>query len=248
MTLDQPGRLLYLLPYRMRQKRLRRIYPNTYTRLRKLRAERTEDGYSLQGCDQLNCLFVHIPKCAGVSIARALFGDRGAGHLPIWTFELAYEKSEFERWFKFAFVRNPWDRVVSAFHFLKQGGMNDQDAAWAERQGLSRIDFEAFVLNRLSRREVLTFYHFHPQHLYLCDAWGRVMVDHLARFEHIASEFETIRRRLGATGTLEHFNRTPERASDFRACYTGAMRRTVAEVYRHDIELLQYHFDPEDPS
>lgn len=245
MTLPLPGRLLYLIPYPMRQKRLRRKYPRTYDRLRRLRSERTEDGYSLTGCDERDCLFVHIPKCAGLSIARALFGDRGPGHLPIWAFEMAYDRREFASRYKFAFVRNPWDRVVSAFYFLKDGGMSDHDAAWAEKQGLSRMEFEEFVLNRLARPEVRGFYHFQPQHYYLCDPWGRIRIDHVARFEQLTEEYDRLRQRLNASAPLEHVNVTANRTRDYRECYTEAMRRKVAEVYRRDIRLLDYPFDPD---
>lgn len=65
---------------------------------------------------ELRAIFIHVPKAAGTSIARALF-DEKSKHLALnryWAFNAAATKA----YFKFAFVRNPWDRFQSAFHYL----------------------------------------------------------------------------------------------------------------------------------
>ena len=64
------------------------------------------------------CIFVHIPKTAGTSVEAALgwFTEytRGAqDHRSIRKLREAITPDEFCTYFKFTFVRNPWDRVVS---------------------------------------------------------------------------------------------------------------------------------------
>ncbi len=231
-----------LLPYTARRRYLRSRWPHTCARLENLRRGEDEAGFSLVGFDRLRCIFVHIPKCAGISIARSLFGNLGAGHVPLSLFQTVYTREEFSSYLKFAFVRNPWDRVVSAFHFLKEGGLNAHDAKWAARHGLDAMSFEAFVTGHLARREILDFYHFHPQSLYICDAWGRLLVDRLARFERIEEDFREICEQLGIQATLTHANRTVHRERDYRQHYTESSRRIVADVYRRDLYLLGYSF------
>ena len=46
----------------------------------KRRVTVTSDGYSYRGFDEKKAIFIHIPKCAGVSVNRSIFGDLGGGH------------------------------------------------------------------------------------------------------------------------------------------------------------------------
>jgi hypothetical protein len=80
--------------------------------------------------DEFQCIFIHIPKTAGTSVARTLFGQ-GSRHVPYFEYEKVNGR-KFNRYFKFAFVRNSWDRLVSTYFFLKKGGLNDMDRLWAE--------------------------------------------------------------------------------------------------------------------
>jgi len=63
-------------------------------------------------------LYVHIPKCAGVSIER-FFGWKGLRHETLQTYADAYSEDFLESCFKFTVVRNPWDRMVSWYFYHK---------------------------------------------------------------------------------------------------------------------------------
>ncbi|HTL74630.1 MAG TPA: sulfotransferase family 2 domain-containing protein, partial [bacterium] len=77
--------------------------------------------------DQHRCIFVHVPKCAGISLVKSLFGDFDCGHTNLRRYQIMFAPAEFNGYFKFTIVRNPFDRVVSAFLFLKKGGVNEKD-------------------------------------------------------------------------------------------------------------------------
>jgi hypothetical protein len=62
-----------------------------------LRAGVDEEGYSLAGYDRLRYIFVHIPKCAGVFVNRALFGDLGGGHLTVRQYQRIFSPRELHR-------------------------------------------------------------------------------------------------------------------------------------------------------
>ena len=60
-------------------------------------------------------IFIHINKCGGTSIDK-VFSGKFRGHKKAFDYKKLNPK-EFENYFKFTFVRNPWDRVVSFYHY-----------------------------------------------------------------------------------------------------------------------------------
>jgi hypothetical protein len=188
-----------------------------------------------------------LPKAAGVSVARGLFGGLGGGHAQIGLYQIVFPEREFHDYFKFAFVRNPWDRLLSAYEFLRAGGMDEEDRRWAERHGRQFDDFDDFVRRWVNEENVLSYIHFVPQYRFLCAPFSRrILVDWLGRFEQLENDFDLVRTRLGLTSTrLPHHNEGPRARErrDFREHYTPAARRIVERVYRTDIELLGYSFD-----
>ena len=68
--------------------------------------------------DQRRCIFVHLPKNAGNSINQTLFNGFEPGHLPLNWYEQQCPQ-QFSQYFKFAFVRDPWNRVYSAWGYLR---------------------------------------------------------------------------------------------------------------------------------
>ena len=70
---------------------------------------------------------------------------------------------KFDSYFKFTFVRNPYDRLFSAYTFLKKGGINDQDNNFAKKYLSEYNSFDNFVKFGLIKPEVLSWVHFKPQ-------------------------------------------------------------------------------------
>ena len=108
-------------------------------RIADLRGRGVYRGYP----DEHRCVFIHIPKAAGTSLTKTLFAAPSR-HLQYTEYERANPK-KFKKYFKFTFVRNPYDRLFSAYTFLKKGGLNELDRCWAEQNLASFPDFESFV-------------------------------------------------------------------------------------------------------
>lgn len=120
--------------------------------------------------DKYKSIFIHIPKTGGVSVCEALYGDQ-IGHRKIKDLKL-YDKKRFKNYFKFTFVRNPWARTVSAFHFLKQGGFDERDKEWANKNLSGINNFTEFV-ERLGESQVFKDNifkknHFTPETEFIC--------------------------------------------------------------------------------
>lgn len=188
--------------------------------------------------NRCRCIFIHVPKTAGTSIAMALFGE-GSRHVPYFEFERANAK-KFRRFFKFAFVRNPWDRLVSTYSFLRRGGMGGQDARWSERNMPQYPDFGSFVRGWLNEQNIWSWVHFFPQSHFVMSADGVVMVDFIGRYERIDQDFEYVARRLGLEVQLPVMNKSNH--LDFKSCYDDETREIVRRVYARDIEAFGYQF------
>ena len=202
-----------------------------------------DEEYCLRPFDELNCIFIHIPKAAGISICRALFGNLGGGHTPIKKYELIYSKSDFNQRFKFTVVRNPWDRVVSAFYFLKEGGFGDEDPKWIDEHINSHKDFESFVKNGLASEAVQEKLHFKPQISFLQNDLGEIPIDFIGKFENLNDDLATISKNLGFEANLDHNNKTQGRkGKSYRDYYNKKTREIIKEIYQIDIKYFEYEF------
>ena len=189
-------------------------------------------------------VFVHIPKTGGTSMYKT-FGmdDPGETHCPA----IGYSASDPNAWnsaFRFAFVRNPWDRFVSAFHYLKQKPLTDDDRRWAEQMLSDCDDFEAFIARMVSsptfRGSVMMWRHFSPQWWYLTDQSGESFVDYVGRFENFDAELDEISSKLGISPTRVHKNKVAR--SHYSEYYTPETVKFVRGLYQTDIERYKYEF------
>jgi len=247
--------ILWSLPDGPRRAVYRSLRPRQAVQFREMRSSQNIDGgHSLTQFDETKSIFVHIPKCAGVTIANSLYGKRWAGHLRVLHFQSAFTKSEFDSYFKFAVVRNPWDRVYSAYRFLKDGGLTNSDKAWTAENLVNYKDFGEFVKGWLTKASAETKAHFIPQHRFICapGAEGHAM-DFLGRYERLQEDFDRIKRRMypGGEGEkieLGSLNRTSPSSISYVEAFTPETRDIVADVYAKDIALLGYRFGEPAPS
>jgi Sulfotransferase family len=236
-----------LLPPNLEHRLLRRYFryrfPQEFASLQRYRTETSAEGHSLIPADKLKCIFIHIPKCAGISVGRSLFGSYGGWHLRAATYQIIYSPKELAHYFKFTFVRNPWDRLASAFFFLKSGGVNDIDRAFADQHLARYNDFETFVTDWVNPQNIKLYYHFQPQVYFLCTNGRLPWVDFVGFFENLAADFAFIRDRLAVKADLGFLNKTKSERGDYQSLYTDRMTQIVADVYAEDIAMLQYTFD-----
>ena len=238
---------------------IRSGFPAAYARARKWRAGQTAEGHGIEHFLERQSIFVHIPKAAGISIVRSLFpetagsGYLGPGHASMTDYRLWLRPAELADFFKFTFVRNPWDRAYSAYRFLKKGGMNPRDRAWARSNLAGYPDFDSFVKGWMRPGKVLDALHFRPQYLFLTLPFSqKPCMDFVGYFENLEEDYRHVRSRVlgdDSEAGLIHANPSGSGASpSYRAVYSDEARRIVAEVYHKDIEMFGYTFDGRRPS
>ncbi|MCB1744135.1 MAG: sulfotransferase family 2 domain-containing protein, partial [Gammaproteobacteria bacterium] len=201
---------------------------------------RGDDRFCLCSYREHRAIFVHIPKTGGISVSTSLF-ERESPHFCAADYRAIFGPTFFDQCFKFCIVRNPWDRLYSAYSFLKRGGMNQRDRYWAQRNLGDCDSFERFVLDWLTPESLRRCIHLLPQADFVTDGEGRLLVDFVGRLETFGVDFQTIRERLGRPrAELLHLNRSERR--DYREIYDEAMRERVAELYARDVDLFGYRF------
>lgn len=198
-----------------------------------------ENGSLLAAFDQKKAIFVHIPKTAGLSVVESVFGAHG-GHRSAAYYRKFFD-NEFEQYFKFTFVRNPWDRLYSAYRFLEAGGLNKHDKQAFEIHLAKCESFEDFVINWLDEKMIFKIIHFFPQSYFIVDDKGKSLVDYIGRFENLQKDYRHIVQQLGLEVSLPHVNKS-NRKDSYQFIYTKEMEEKVARIYQEDISRFSYTF------
>ncbi|MEB0077748.1 sulfotransferase family 2 domain-containing protein [Pseudomonas sp. CCI3.2] len=187
--------------------------------------------------DELKCVFIHVPKCAGSSVAMSLFGDTPTGHLPLYWYEKEFAE-RYAHYFKFGFVRDPLQRAWSAYSYLLT---NTQRRDKAANELVNKYpSFDAFIDNWLHPENITKQIHFVPQHCFLENSMGSIDVDFIGRQESLIPDFLTLCEHLNVKAELQHINRTSRDGDENRDFCSAATRRKVREVYARDYELFAY--------
>ncbi|MBT5698833.1 MAG: sulfotransferase family 2 domain-containing protein [Flavobacteriales bacterium] len=207
---------------------------------KKQRSKVLKDGNLLNAFNNKKIIFIHMPKTAGISLVKSIFGDVTLeGHRSVSFYKQVFG-SRYSDFFTFTIVRNPWDRLYSAYKFLEKGGMNIHDKNAFETHLSIYRDFEDFVLNGLNKKITLEIMHLIPQHEFVCDKNGKIIVDHIGRFENLNKSIEKINDILKSDFKLEHHNKTDKK--NYKDIYTTKMIEKVHQIYQKDIDIFEYKF------
>jgi len=203
---------------------------------------RNKDGhYSLKGYDELECIFVHIPKAAGISINKALFGNYGGGHRTAQNYKRIFGPKLFKRYYKITFVRNPYTRLLSAYEYLIQGGfyLNKKDKTWAEKNISKYGSFDEFVKKWINEENIWNYVHFMPQYYFICDSDLNSMVDFIGKVENIDEDFDKVCRKLQIKNRLYHLNKRNKK-KNWKVYYSDYSLKKVYDIYKIDFNKFNY--------
>lgn len=239
-------RLLNFLPARsylqLKWNYARLLDRRAFQEQQQLRRVTTLGAASLRDFDRKKAIFIHIPKCAGIAVKRALFEDIATAHTKLSEYCRIFEPELFLTYFKFTFVRNPWDRLVSAYHFLKGGGYGEGDNRWFERELGAYSNFDDFVRSWLRPENIHKHIHFHPQIEFLEDEnHDAIRIDYVGLYENIDGDFSYIARRIGVDRSLRRENISTHKS--YKEYYNETTRKIVGDVYWQDIERFGYDFE-----
>jgi hypothetical protein len=185
-----------------------------------------------------DCVLIHIPKTGGTSIRKGIWGSHYDGPC------FGEIPTDWLPLFKFAFVRHPLQRFVSAWKMFTEGAKGDpQWSLPADARPLSLEEFFKIVIDesilydeRRSSLEEKIRHHTIPQtHPFNC----LHLADHVARYEAYDDEVRVICQRVGL-----QVDRVPRmhvtRPSHWSEVLSGPLLEQVCAYYRTDLEQLGY--------
>ncbi len=178
-------------------------------------------------------VFIHINKTGGTSIEKAL-GISQDHSTALEKYQQLGAKA-WRRKFVFSIVRNPWDKVVSHYHYrvkTNQTGLGDKT-----------IPFREWVL-RCYRDQDPQYYDqprmFMPQWHWLVDEQDQLLVEFVGKLETLNEDFSSICARLSIDASLGHVK--PSSRSHYQAYYDSETQGLIAERFARDIEAFSYQF------
>lgn len=193
--------------------------------------------------------FLVVSKVACTSIKRAIgsvYGIDGPDihAAPGWVRRWGRLKGAEADYFTFAFVRDPFERLVSCYRdkILWEPSSRIYPTPYFDVYPFSmptNMPFPEFV-RRVSRiPDRLADRHFKSQYAHLYHH-GQPQVQFIGRMEHLAADWRTLAERFGLPLSLGRSHSTGTPGDDYRSYYTPELVETVYARYRHDFEVLGY--------
>lgn len=182
-------------------------------------------------------LFIHIPKNAGTNISMQIYG-RYIGHrTAAWYF--AADEQMFMDKASFAVCRDPYDRFISAFNFVSNGGTKDVAGSEKARRHLhgfpSILEFAVHYASLPVEKIESVDPCFHCQHRYVVDDNQRQIVDKVFHLEDVAGKlFQFAEIEIDLTSKSNFSKQTPIAFDETR------LRSLVHSIYKLDYDFFGY--------
>jgi chondroitin 4-sulfotransferase 11 len=186
-------------------------------------------------CERRKLVFLHIPKTAGTSLGEALgFGV----HIPHRHSVNISTARRYPDFLRFCFVRDPWDRAVSAFLYSKRmaaRGVFNGDPARDFLRERGDVDFRTFAAGFLTRSAAAQSLHFREQTHWI----RRGEPQFIGRVERMTADVALLARLIGEPIEIRRSN---ESSADrpYAAHYDTPTRELIGRIYRNDVALLGY--------
>lgn len=191
-------------------------------------------------CNQHKIIFIHVPKTAGTTIEDALnlfqvnnlYDKHGKLHNQSVTRQHLYGSEILEQckinpkdYYIFSVVRNPYDRLVSAFHFIQ----NQRNLYIPEK--IKQMSFDNFIrcgfkMDKFERRYIF------DGHLELQTNYLDIDNINIFKFENLQECFDMLSARFNI--------------DNFKHCLKCTVRKPWEEYYTPELKELVYNFYKED--
>jgi len=185
-------------------------------------------------------LFLHLPKTGGTSINK-FFNDkfdnneRDFGH----PYLSDYKCNNFDDYFKFTVVRNPYDRLVSAFFYMKEYSNFQSDINFRKKWKLEHDTFESFVIEKLPI--IVGNKNTRPRHFKPQVEFGTTGLDYIGSFLTMQDDMNFICDKIGIESQdLPHVNSSNHKRYD--EYYNKELLDIVETLYINDFNNYNHLF------
>lgn len=206
-------------------------------------------------------IFIHIPKCAGSSIKRHFFPDAKVdwrlpnyevlyGWCPKRKIHLQHATSQqlleteliseevWKSYFKFTFVRNPWDRAYSDYLWI----MSDRKLKGSFNDYISKMGVFKKCMRDNNNKEYRGD-HLIPQTKFY-SVTGDFKMDFIGRFENLTPDLSFVNKRINFPSKFNsHEKHNTQKLSHYSLFYNKERKGLVDHFYADDIQELDYTYE-----
>ncbi|VEN73208.1 Sulfotransferase [Candidatus Desulfarcum epimagneticum] len=208
-------------------------------------------------------IFFHVPKAGGISVREALgpyaqeperfkinrppkrIGGAPNPVYEMWDAALLHAKARdakkelpkhvYDGFYKFAFVRNPWDWHVSMYHFIRK------EKNHIRHDRVKSMTFEKYLEWAIQTPNPFPKGASKFQKDMVTDENGKIIVDFIGKYENLESDFQHVCPILNIKAELPHLNKSAHK--DYRTYYNAKTIKMVKDGFKEDIELFDYSFN-----
>jgi hypothetical protein len=195
----------------------------------------------------INVTFVHVPKSAGTSIGVWMNENRNNNYIIEWYDHPTLEPMKLvgPRNFTFSVVRNPWERMISFYCFLKNiqsahPNFSNQQMQWVINTNNQHLDWTTFDkwLDTLDEFIIMPGWNFKPGDPQT--VWVKEGIDLILRYETLEEDFKQIQ------DIFNNYTPLPKKLvgdhTFYRDYYNTETKNKIAKRYEEEIDLLGYTF------
>lgn len=198
---------------------------------------------------EYQAIFIHIPKTAGTSITEELkklpqkqqnLSPKMSKHAKAWEVRALLGEEIWHNYFTFSFVRNPWDLMVSSYHWWLQKAVNMEQYKDHAKKIQQMDDFREFLRSKYGQKMINERYG--DLYHWLADRKGnKRIVDYIGKVETLQKDWEQICERLELEPTRigQH---NPTQRADYRDYYDYKSKDLVARRFARTIQEFGYDF------
>jgi hypothetical protein len=194
-------------------------------------------------CHIRKIIFIHIPKTAGSSIEH-LLRDEGKYELDFigvrngrsthhyMGIELKLILKElYPTYYKFSFVRNPYDRLISEYFWCRLNNVGHKFNKTFDEF----LDYVEDVIKNKKFFKPIENDHFIPQYSFLFFN-NKLIVNNIFKYEDIETVAPLIKKRLKIKTSLQHLNKSVKN----EITLTQGQKDRIYNLYRIDFETFNY--------
>ncbi len=204
--------------------------------------------------DSHHFIFIHIRKAAGVSVRNQLKpyaisrpddllskikSKSGIEkdyqrfyfqmHSDLMSLKKRMPEEKFSNYFKFAYVRNPWKRVLSEYLYIRSKPEHGR------YKKVIKMSFDEYIIYQAKRFDA------HQVNM-LCDKNGKLQLDFTAKFENLQNDWKHICDKIQIEyKALAHLNKNKTFPTE--EYFTQKNKLLIEKLWQRDIEMFEYTFE-----
>lgn len=182
-------------------------------------------------------IFFHTPKVAGSSIHiffkdhYGLVGEQRCDPIPsihhMSAKDYLNSNPQYKNYFKFSFVRNPFDRFVSAY------------SGFTQIRNIDLSPFSSFC-EEFPHSKFSKDIHWIPQSELLCDDVGNIIPDFIGRYENLNDDLKTISNMIGIDINIGHHRKTNR--TYYKQMFSSKTKDIIENFFSVDLNKFDYEF------